>query len=55
VKEQSTFIVMSIGSAVRLVLITALAIALLIISMSGSGTAEPDGTTGAPQVVQSHG
>jgi hypothetical protein len=54
-KEQSTFIVMSVGSAVRLVLGTALAIALLIISMSGSGTAEPDGATGHPTVVQSHG
>jgi hypothetical protein len=55
VKEQSTFIVASIGSVVRLVLVTALVVALLIISVSGSGTAESDGTSGAPQVVQSHG
>jgi hypothetical protein len=55
VKEQSTFIVMSVGSAVRLVLITALVIALLIVSMSGTGTAESDGPTGEPSVGQSHG
>jgi hypothetical protein len=55
VKEQSTFIVMSVGSVVRLVLITALAIALLVISVSGTGTADQHGGRGETPVVQSHG
>jgi hypothetical protein len=50
------FIVMSIGSAVRLILLTGLVIALLILMTSGAGTSEPAGVVGAPPlVVRSHG
>jgi hypothetical protein len=55
---KQTMIVMSIGSAVRLILITALVIALLILAMSGAGTPAPDAAVGAPTppaAVQSHG
>jgi hypothetical protein len=45
---KQAFIVISVGSALRLVLITGLVIALLILVMSTSGTSESEGAVGAP-------